>query len=661
MDPYWLTTIELGNYSSLTANDDFLLKSNGGFYNAGLYLWGASTAEFNGKTDIIIENGVDTARGVYVYDGWDGSTRVDFRDDLRVSLAGSNADYIFGLDAREGGKIEVHKGLIMNDNPDIMWSMYARGNDSQIRVNTSGTGLVQVAGDVGAIEGASLYMNLNQNNSYFTGASYTATSNSASDGTVDFDITNRAIWNMTGNSSVTNLTMDQGNVDFIATDAAGDAEYATLKVANLSGNGTFFMRADIPNSDNTPAVNISDKLIVTGTSSGNHQIFVSDQSTGSAAGDEIVRVAEIADGNAQFTLSNVNGYVDMGAYQYRLTEVDPALGPAEKHWYLTAGRAPVGPGPLPVIPPPALTQTADHSVNILNINYLLSNVENQTLLQRMGELRQSEGSDGDVWARVFTGKLNSFTDDVTQGFDLDYTGIQIGADKRFVREHGDLYLGGMIGTTKADANYDIGDGDTKSYHAGMYLTYKDNNGFYIDGIAKYVHMKNNFTAQTGGGYTVKGDGNSSGYSVGIEVGKRFYFNHPQTGWYVEPQGQLTYSHQGGSSVKATNGLKTDLESYDSTIGRVSAIIGYALVEGDNPIDVYLKTGYMKEFDGKAGYVFNDSKATYATYKLNGDWWDNGIGVNARINKNHNMYMDLNYSVGDKFDKVQVNAGYRYSF
>ncbi|WP_434777833.1 autotransporter outer membrane beta-barrel domain-containing protein [Neisseria sp. Ec49-e6-T10] len=470
-------------------------------------------------------------------------------------------------------------------------------------------------------------------------------------------------WQMSKSSELTTLDVSGAKVYLgDQTIPINASNQVNLTMQDLKGNnGEFFVRTDIVSSDNTSLVNVSDKIIVTGTSSGNHKIFVNDQSTGSASGDEIVRVAEIADGTAQFTLSNVNGYVDMGAYKYGLVEVDPALSTAEKHWYLKAGSfPPVNPPVNPPVTPP-LTETADHSINILNINYLLSNIENQTLLQRMGELRQSEGSEGDVWARAFTGKLDSFADNVAQGFDLDYTGIQIGADKLFIREQGHLYLGGMIGTTKADANYDIGDGDTKSYHAGMYLTYKGNNGFYIDGIAKYVHMKNNFTAQTGGGYKVKGGGNTSGYSVGIEAGKRFYFDQPQTGWYIEPQAQLTYSHQDSATVEASNGLKTDLDGFDSTIGRISAIIGYTLVEGNNPIDVYLKTGYMKEFDGKAGYTFNQSKTTYARYKLNGDWWDNGIGVNTQINKNHNLYMDLNYSVGNKFDKVQLNAGYRYSF
>lgn len=217
----------------------------------------------------------------------------------------------------------------------------------------------------------------------------------------------------------------------------------------------------------------------------------------------------------------------------------------------------------------------------------------------------------------------------------------------------------MAGTSKADASYKVGDGSTTSYHIGAYAAYKADNGFYIDGIAKYMWMDNSLNATTGGGYAVKGDGDTQGYSIGVEAGKRFYFDQPNTGWYVEPQAQITFSHQDGATIQASNGLRTDLDSFDSTLGRISAIIGYSIVDGSNPVDVYFKTGYVKEFDGQTGYTFNNT--IHEGYKFNGGWWDNGIGINAQINKQHNLYLDANYSTGSKFDQMQLNAGYRYSF
>ena len=70
---------------------------------------------------------------------------------------------------------------------------------------------------------------------------------------------------------------------------------------------------------------------------------------------------------------------------------------------------------------------------------------------------------------------------------------------------------------------------------------------------------------------------------------------------------------------------------------------------------------MKEFDGKTGFSYNNADYTHEQYKFNGNWWDNGVGVNAQFKKNHNVYLDGTYSIGNKFNRKQVNLGYRYNF
>ena len=43
----------------------------------------------------------------------------------------------------------------------------------------------------------------------------------------------------------------------------------------------------------------------------------------------------------------------------------------------------------------------------LNVGYLINYAETQTLMQRMGDLRQNSG-DNNAWLRGFGGKFNSF-------------------------------------------------------------------------------------------------------------------------------------------------------------------------------------------------------------------------------------------------------------
>lgn len=154
-DGYWLKAVSIGNESNLVANKDFSLESNGGYYNTGLHVWGQSQAQFNGKTNIVVKNGVNTARAVYIYDNVEGTTKAEFNDDLTISTAGSSADYLYGFDVRNGGKADIAKGLFMNDNGAITWSLFASGADSKIDVNSTGSGEVQVIGDVGGYNGRS--------------------------------------------------------------------------------------------------------------------------------------------------------------------------------------------------------------------------------------------------------------------------------------------------------------------------------------------------------------------------------------------------------------------------------------------------------------------------------------------------------------------------
>ena len=311
---------------------------------------------------------------------------------------------------------------------------------------------------------------------------------------------------------------------------------------------------------------------------------------------------------------------------------------------------------------PNLTNTAKNAANILNSNYLMNYVETQTLLQRMGQLRTDDTASGKVWGRIYTGKLSSFNDKRLSGFDMDYYGLQLGLDRKLNSDKVNFYYGLMGGLSRGNVDHNVGDGSTNSYSLGLYGTLQSQNGFYLDGLVKYMHMTNKFNSMTAGGYHVKGDGNTNGFSIGAEVGKRIHLSrggNPDEGWYVEPQAQLTYSHQDGATINASNGLSTRLGSYDSLIGRASLIVGYTIQSGKNPVDIYLKTGYLREFKGETSYTFN--QVAKEKYDFGGNWWDNGIGVNMRLNRNHHIYGDVVYSAGNKFDRKQINIGYRYNF
>lgn len=108
----------------------------------------------------------------------------------------------------------------------------------------------------------------------------------------------------------------------------------------------------------------------------------------------------------------------------------------------------------------------------------------------------------------------------------------------------------------------------------------------------------------------------------------------------------------------SNGLKVKLGDYNSILGRASASFGYEIKSENNNLNVYVKTGIVREFDGDTYYKLNNSKENHS---FKGNWWNNGVGVSAQLNQKHTIYFDLESSLGNKFDSLQVNGGYRYSF
>lgn len=435
-----------------------------------------------------------------------------------------------------------------------------------------------------------------------------------------------SLWNVTGNSVMSQLTLNNSMVKFV--DSQGSAQ---LQIEDLKGTGsTFIMNTNLVGGT-------GNKLIVTGTSEGNHQVSVINRGDLSTTGNETLTVIETADGQADFSLLNTARGVELGGYVYDLRQHANGLD-----WELYSSGV--------------VSTAADASANFLNVDYLMSYIETQTLLQRMGDLRQN-GEHGDIWVRGFAGKFDSFSGGQLSNFDMTYNGMQIGADKR-ISESLPLFVGVFMGQTRGSPDYSYGDGTARSDHMGLYASYMAKNGAYLDTTLKFARLKNSFNVKDSQDNSVSGNGRSNGLSASLEAGQKFNLNGQDNGFYIEPQAQFTYNHQGTANISGSNGLDVNLGSYESMIGRASTLLGYELKQGDNQVNVYLKTGIVREFKGDVDYRLNGSAEKHS---FKGNWWNNGVGVSAQVAKQHTFYLDLDSSTGSKFDQRQVNAGYRLSF
>ena len=456
---------------------------------------------------------------------------------------------------------------------------------------------------------------------------------------LDMQMGSSSTWTMTGDSVLASQTFLDNTAHVIFAGGDGVQTFSRLTIGDLEGTGGFYtMRTNLVGNG---AGSMGDLLEVTGFSEGNHNLEVQNSGSTAVSGTETLTIVGTADGAATFGLTHK---VEVGGYLYdlRRTAAD------DTNWELySTGK---------------YTPAAGASIDAFAGGYLLNYAETQTLLQRMGDLRQTESQHG-AWARLFGGKFDANSSSFLSGFDMSYSGVQAGYDQKISLKNGkgDFHVGGMLGYAKGNLNYMTGSGSINSKTLGIYGTYIAPSGLYTDLVLKYGWMNYDFKVLDTAGDRVTGrDINTSGISVSLEVGKKIHFDKEQKqGWYLEPQAQLSVGHQSGDSFTASNGLRVDVDSYTTTLGRLGMNIGYELKSGRNPVNVYGKVSYMHEFNGDIGFEMNGIESQQS---FGNSWWAYGVGITAQINKKHNIYLDVERSSGGEFRQPwSVNGGYRFNW
>lgn len=136
--------------------------------------------------------------------------------------------------------------------------------------------------------------------------------------------------------------------------------------------------------------------------------------------------------------------------------------------------------------------------------------ENNDMNKRLGEIRDSQGEQG-IWARMSRGEAKYGA----QGVKNQYNYYQLGYDHKIAD---DWILGGAFTYTDGENNLVGGSGTNKNTGFAVYGSNLRDDGSFIDLIAKYAHMKNDF--DTIGGVGI-GEYSTNGYALSAEYGKRF--------------------------------------------------------------------------------------------------------------------------------------------
>lgn len=289
--------------------------------------------------------------------------------------------------------------------------------------------------------------------------------------------------------------------------------------------------------------------------------------------------------------------------------------------------------------------TSNQAVSSMtNLSLMTWRQENNDMNKRLGEVRASEGSQG-IWARMARGQSKYGQ----QGIKNQYNYYQLGYDSKI---SDDWILGGALTYTDGDSSYTNGSGTNKHTGFAVYGSNLRDDGSFIDLIAKYAHMKNDFDVNGGVG---SGDYSTNGLSFSAEYGKRFQ----QEGYWIEPQAELTYGRVSSADFTTKRGAKVHQDSMDSLVGRLGFSLGKDIKQGN----VYVRASYLYDFQGDTSVTMSKGgAATSFKTDLGGGWWEFGVGTNLDLGHDTHFYMDVETTAGGDVDTPwQWNAGVRYSF
>ena len=270
--------------------------------------------------------------------------------------------------------------------------------------------------------------------------------------------------------------------------------------------------------------------------------------------------------------------------------------------------------------------------------------EMNDLTKRMGKLRDSPAGIG-AWARLYGSEQEYGKKNVT----LRSTSVQVGADYQI----GEWTVGGAFSYTNGSVDYAQGSGDADTYGFAAYGSWFAQNGMFLDLIAKYSRLSNDFEIAD-----MKGSIDNNAYSFSAEFGWRFDLAKTV---FVEPQVELTYGRILGDNATASNQVRIEQEDFDSLLGRVGLRAGFKCPNDRGT--VYVRVSGVHDFKGESDVRYSSSKASTTVHDdIGGSWVEYALGANVNITPSTYTYVDLERTSGsDVKENWRWNIGLRTVF
>ena len=605
---------------------------------AGIIAIEHGSVALNGQNAVIDADGSKYSTGIHVQNN--NMTDETNRATVNVNTENTTINAVTALSAMSHSVLNVNSNLVTNGKNAIL----TRGN-SDVNINTDGQHTTQLNGDIvfnydgdssGTGIDSNVNVNLNGEESSWTGntkAEWNSASGKPDEAKLavshmNLNVANGAQWNPTTiksqnnitngveNIAINNLALNNGIINLDSSNLAGDD---AVNIENLTGTGGTINTNNVDNKLSIENKAADTSLTVNGTKEVTDAI-----ANGEANLQKLADVVKSNDKSAADTVtSDANDII--GGYSAKVLD-----------------------GKVVVDSIKTVENAANRAISdIMNISLMTWRQENNDMNKRLGELRDSKGEHG-AWARMARGESKYGS----HGVKNQYNYYQVGYDEK-LSTNPNWTVGVALTRTEGNSTFAAGTGENKHTSLAIYGSYLSDSGSFVDLIAKYARLDNEF--KTVGAGVGDADYKENAYSLSAEYGKRFTGDN---GFWIEPQVELTYGTVGSVDYLTNKGYSVHKDSTDSLVGRLGFALGKNIKQGN----VYVRASYLYDFDGESTVTMSGAGTASFKQDLGGGWWEVGVGTNLNLSEATHLYFDVEKTYGGNVATPwQWNAGVRWSF
>ena len=497
-------------------------------------------------------------------------------------------------------------------------------------------------------QGGTVSIDLNKAGSYLTGTTSVSDGTTSTleraavadsrAGTLNLTLGNGTVWNVTGDSSLTNLT-NNGTVNMSGSNRTG--QQVTAKT--LSGTGTLVMDLDWLSNQGTKGVTAnSDYLKVTDSATGT-QALVSDPTVmnlDKMAVNDRLYVASLHNSDAVLSSSIQQRNVNKGhLYDYLIGLTHETTGDTADWYFGSVGTVESNAVPAAVVQNRTLFDLATHM---------------DTLNKRLGEARYADGENSGMWARWTYRHLGR------DSYDGHGNRFELGYDDVDNRDDGSMLRQGLsFSYLKSQTSFAEGQGKYKGYTGSFYQTWLGQKGHYLDVVGRIGKINGEGTTKLFNGDESKSSFGTWYQQASVEWGRKKALNNQ---WYIEPQSQLQYTHINGKNYRTSDGISQDFDSVHSLIGRLGFRLGRDI---DAKTSWYFKADILHEFAGNRTFDLTSVDGSECLHfdKTDHDtWYDVGAGITAELSHDRSLWFEFERTFNGSYGRDwELNAGMTWRF